>query len=129
MIWPKRAGKDNFQHWKQTSNPMKMTKPGVTGYQAIACSHKGNRWGGLEQDNGKSSLLDGSVDHGHWYYAVGSTHAWGGAIPGPDSKAVKVVELWVRVSHDEPVKPPKAQAPKVNPATNTTHWSIKPIPL
>jgi hypothetical protein len=48
MIWPKRAGKDNFQQWKQTSNPMEMKKPGVTGYEAIACSHKGNKWGGLE---------------------------------------------------------------------------------
>jgi hypothetical protein len=47
IVWPKRAG-DNFQHWRQTSNPMEMKKPGVVGYEAITCPHTGNKWGGLE---------------------------------------------------------------------------------
>jgi len=34
-----------------------------------------------------------------------------------------------KISEKPSVKPPKAQAPKVNPETNTTHWDIKPMPL
>lgn len=70
----------------------------VIGYEAVSENFSTNYWGGLEYNNRNDySLLDGSVGHGNWYYAIGSSQAWSGAIPGPDGTAEKVVELYVFV--------------------------------
>jgi hypothetical protein len=45
--------------------------------------------------NNGSSYLDGSVNHGHWFYAVGSYVPYSGGIPGP-TVVVQKVELWVK---------------------------------
>jgi hypothetical protein len=71
-------------------------------------------WGGLEYNANEYSLLDGSVSHSNWFYAVGSSQEWGGAIPGPDDNAVNVVELWAYV----PV--PKSDSPTDDPVDPTT---------
>jgi hypothetical protein len=92
LHWPNSGLED--QVWEQTSNPTSGgAHGGVEGYKAISAPHTSNRWAGLERGGG-ASLLDGSVSHGNWYYAVGSHHGWGGGIPGPAS-AVQVVELYV----------------------------------
>jgi hypothetical protein len=98
--------------WYQTSNPTEDIN--VAGYQAISVNSTSNYWGGLEFGNGShgptnhsSSYLDGSVNHGNWFYAIGSYRQWGGtagcynAIPAADTVAggscgVQTVELWVK---------------------------------
>lgn len=85
--------------WSQTSNPVLSTvgSSGVTGYQPISIQATSNGWGGLEYD-GASTFLDGTVNSGNWYYAVGSATSWGGTntFPGP-SAATNLVELWVKI--------------------------------
>ena len=95
--WPLRKGK-NYNQWKQMSNPVK-DHGGVQGYHPIDCSFRNNRWNGLESGwkhggNNPIALMDGSVNHGNWFYAVGSRAAWSGGIPGAASPE-KRVELWV----------------------------------
>ena len=50
-------------------------------------------WGGLEYNN-NWALLDGTVGHGDWYYAIGAMSFWEGNIPG-ESKPMEIVELYV----------------------------------
>ena len=50
-------------------------------------------WGGIEFDN-KYCLMDGSVDHNNWFYAIGAYVGWNFATPGP-GKPVQIVELYV----------------------------------
>jgi hypothetical protein len=45
---------------------------------------------------GGPSLLDGSVSHGYWFFAVGSNQAWGGGIPGGAGGAESQVEVWAQ---------------------------------
>jgi len=74
-----------------------MTKGGggVDGYAAIAVNFADNSWGGLENNAGSSSLLDGSVDTTSWWFAVGVAANHGGAFPGPAGTVQKQVELRV----------------------------------
>lgn len=92
LVWPNSNLQD--QHWSQTSNPVTKQSRGVEGYRSISAPYNTKRWGGLEYNVAKS-LLDGSVNHGNWYYAVGSTRKWSSGIPGP-FKAFNKVELWVK---------------------------------
>ena len=71
-----------------------MTTPTVAGYQAVDVHFTSQRWGGLERRGGSPSLLDGSVNHADWYYAVGAREPWGNGFPGPDSASVSVIELY-----------------------------------
>jgi hypothetical protein len=68
------------------------------GYEGIDINFDAMFWGGLEY-NGLHSLLDGSVSHGDWYYAVGSSNASVVAgtpgIPGPGT-VEQTVELYVQ---------------------------------
>jgi hypothetical protein len=95
MVWPGASGAGT-QEWSQTSNPITTVAKngGVQGYEAIDVSHTGRNWGGLEY-NGDICLMDGSVDHGHWFYAVGTRSKWGNAIPGW-ANPEDVTELWVK---------------------------------
>ena len=96
LVWPQSSTYTGNQEWKQTSNPVSATSGGVSGYEAIDINYTSQMWGGLEYNTGGSSLLDGSVNHGHWYYAVGSTGSWGAGIPGPESPGETRVELYVK---------------------------------
>jgi hypothetical protein len=91
LVWPQNGLQD--QHWTQTSNPVTKTSRGADGYRAISAPHTSQHWAGLEY-GGSYSLLDGSVNHGNWFYSVGSFRQWSGGIPGPSS-AVSQTELWV----------------------------------
>ena len=91
LVWPSSSQAD--QQWEQTSNPM--TSSGVTGYQAVDAPHSGMAWGGLALSSSSSALLDGSANSGNWFYAVGTTRAWRGGIPGPVSTPMSVTELYV----------------------------------
>ena len=68
---------------------------GVNGYEAIDAPFTILHWGGLEFNSNSSSLLDGSVNHGNWFYAVGVKNLWKGAFPGPfAAESVQQVELY-----------------------------------
>merc|ERR1719424_2722323 len=88
ISWPGTLSSVN--HWAQSSSPL--NSGAVTGYRAINVAHTSQNWGGLERSTSSWSLLDGSVNHGNWYYAIGSRGEWSGGIPGPRSMA-RVAEL------------------------------------
>jgi hypothetical protein len=95
IVWPERQGQDKFNRWKQESNPMTKTSGGVDGFECLDCWFASNGFGGLEFNTGAQSVLDGTVNHGNWYYAIGSTSEWSGAIPGAAGPE-QVVELYAR---------------------------------
>ena len=67
----------NKEHiWQQSNNPVTDTTPhgGVQDYLSISTFTDTEHWGGLEK-GGDNALLDGSVDHRDWWYAVGSSVA------------------------------------------------------
>ena len=88
-------GVSGYNRWKQTSNPA-TTSESVTGYTAVNISWNSNSWGGLALSNSGSTLIDGSINHGNWFYAIGSYTAWSGGVPGASS-AVSHVSLWNRI--------------------------------
>lgn len=106
--WPGYTGKNI---WLQTTNPLTDVSPaGVVplGVNAYTDSRV-NGWGGLEYGNGthgptntNASLLDGSVNHSNWYFAIGATQGWGSptvGIPADTSfgpSGLPEVELWIK---------------------------------
>ena len=82
------------QTWQQTSNPVTATNGGVTGYQAGSVPYAGCYWGGLERNTAGFSLLDGSVDHSNYWFAVGTILPYGGYMPGPCGSSARVTELY-----------------------------------
>lgn len=88
-----------YNRWIQTSNPA-TTSESVTGYKAVKLSWNGNYWQGLAKSNSGAALIDGSVNHNNWYYAIGVTRVWNGGIPGPDNNSIKgSTDLWVRIDN------------------------------
>lgn len=87
--------------WKQTSDP---THQKVTGYKSIKIDWTSNYWGGLEWTNGSTTLINGSVNHGNWYYAIGAANKHGDGIPSctnvnNNGTTTNDVELWVRINN------------------------------
>lgn len=96
-----------YNRWKQTNAPQNEfvarseTGGQVTGYEAVHIDWTDHYWGGLERNDASTTLysstwLDGSVGHGNWFYAIGSSSAYDRGIPSYDSTA-SVVELWIRI--------------------------------
>lgn len=95
LLWPQNTTSlGSPQVWKQQTNPATATTRGVTGYEAVNVSYTQRQWGGIEHNPGSQALMDGSVDHWNWYYALGSHKFWNGGYPGPNA-VVTQVELWV----------------------------------
>ena len=120
LVWPKKSG-NNYNIWKQSTNPITETKASVSGYEAVDINFVDNNWGGLESGykhggSNPSALLDGSkhgarahtptlypqmlyahtgVNNDYYFYAVGSGSSWKGGIPGASSPESQV-ELWVK---------------------------------
>lgn len=90
-----------YNRWKQSSN---FTKESIKGYEAINCSWTTSYWGGLELSNTSSTWVDGSVNHGNWYYAIGARAVYSGGIPGPANAETGWVEVWVRCDNPEMFK-------------------------
>ena len=83
--------------WSQTSNPVIDGSSVVQNYVAIDIDTTTQGWGGLERlVSNSNTFLDGTVNSGNWYYAVGCASAWGGVntYPGPGI-AVTLSELWI----------------------------------
>lgn len=99
--------------WSQYTNPIYDTP--VSGYRGISIDRNEQRWGGLElgnntfaYSNGNSSLLDGSVNHSNWYYAIGSDQVYKTGIPSTynNDTGTALVELYL---HDEGMRPMSCQ--------------------
>lgn len=80
--WPGVTTLRNW--WTQTSDFRSQPAAGYVGVQIDSTT---NFWGGLEFTNAASSLADGSVGSGNWYYAVGAMTTWGTppGIPAADA--------------------------------------------
>jgi hypothetical protein len=101
--WPGFPAHRNI--WAQTTNPT--VDQAVAGYVPISLTSTTNYWGGLERNcaiNCASWLMDGSVNHGNWFYGIGSQITYGTPIAGiPASDVVTTVgngvpevKLWVK---------------------------------
>ena len=87
--------------WKQTSNP---TYEKITGYTPVKINWTSNFWGGLEWTNGSTTLIDGSVNHENWFYAIGVSTKYNDGMPSckevnANSSTPNDVELWVRINN------------------------------
>jgi len=77
LMWPQDTAETPVVYdWSQSSNPVNES---IAGYKAIKIPFTGQYWGGLEPST--AALMDGSVSHGHWFYAVGSYGQWSTGIP------------------------------------------------
>jgi hypothetical protein len=72
LVWPNDA-EGVYYEWTQTSNP---TSENAAGYVAIHAPYTERYWGGLEPS--QNALMDGSVGHSNWFYAVGAYRLWKG---------------------------------------------------
>ena len=98
MEWP-NSGSSARQWWTQTSN---FTSQPAAGYVGIAVDCTTNFWGGLEFGSEGTTLADGSVGSGNWFYSIGAQTNWGtpDGIPACDGlfpgAGVPQVQLWVK---------------------------------
>jgi len=76
LSWPEAD--EVTMEWSQTSNPLTEE---IRGYEAIHVDYTGQYWGGLEPSTSPSALMDGSVGHRYWFYAVGACRKWHYGIP------------------------------------------------
>ncbi|MGI4993879.1 fibrinogen-like YCDxxxxGGGW domain-containing protein [Halobacteriovorax sp. GFR7] len=104
-------GKKNI--WSQYTNPIYDTP--VRGYRGIDIEMDTQRWGGLElgnnsfgYSNNDQALIDGSVNHSNWYFAIGSNTAYKTGIPSDHNNDVgtQLAELYL---HDEGMRPMSCQ--------------------
>lgn len=105
QTWP---GYSNKNIWLQSTNPLNDVV--VAGWTPIMATAITDKWGGLELGNGthgainnNQALLDGSVQISDWWYAIGSTVAYGtpAGIPAASSMigtnaGVAEVNLWIK---------------------------------
>jgi len=78
LRWPQDTAETPVVYeWSQRSNPVNES---IADYKAIKIPFTGQFWGGLEPST--AALMDGSVNHGRWFYAVGSFSLMNDAIPG-----------------------------------------------
>lgn len=88
--------------WAQTTNPT-VDQP-VAGYVPLSINTSNNFWGGLERNCPQgctASFIDGSVNHGNWFYAIASFVDWGTPNGTPSSSdvssgGVPQTQLWTR---------------------------------
>jgi len=89
IVWPlSTRDEGNSNTWRQSTNPVSSNSSGVIGYEAISISYSafgvggGEGFGGLERNPDAHSLLDGSINDQFWFYAIGSSFAFLGGVPG-----------------------------------------------
>ena len=116
MSWP--ADVDYVNHWAQSSSPL---DSGVSGYRAIDVASTSSWWGGLERSTTSAVLLDGSVGHGNWWYAIGTDRTHRGGIPGPAQGGVVVTVAELRVCQSD--RTPRPHAPTPTPVAPACHMS------
>jgi hypothetical protein len=96
LHYPDQDGIDGGNIWTQISNP---ATESINGYVSIRSDYTDMYWGGLEKSDRVNTLIDGSVSHAWWFYAIGSNTQWGGTgtIPGPlRNTGISKVKLFVK---------------------------------
>lgn len=102
-----------YNRWKQTDNPIEVseqigdTNYKTNGYESIHIDWEDQYWGGLLLSSSGKSLLDGSIGHGNWHYAIGCKATWimnidsAPAIPGPNGTEpiYNDIHLYVRIDN------------------------------
>ncbi len=93
LHYPELNTSEGGNHWTQTSNP---ATDSISGYTAVTVNDTTRYWGGLEKTN-NATLINGSVGHSNWFYAIGAKSYWpsNGTIPGPNDPVTEVY-LYVR---------------------------------
>ena len=94
-----------YNRWIQKDNPAKVTVANGTGnetasgYKAVHVDWTGNYWGGLTRSTATSAcLINGSVGHGNWFYAIGAYSRYDKGIPSYSATAT-ATELWARIDN------------------------------
>lgn len=100
--WPLSPNPNIRNWWTQTSD---FTSQPVAGYVGVSIGTSTQGWGGLEYGTPGTTLADGSVGTGSYWYAIGLNALWGANNPGlpaseevagaPDT-GVPRVQLWVK---------------------------------
>ena len=98
---------NGFNWWRQSIFPLfdDETTSFSKGYEEIMITWRGRWWGGLVKSSANIyTLLDGSVNHGNWYYSIGCINnaGYNNLIPGPafnnvDNIWISRVILWIRI--------------------------------
>ena len=90
-----------FNRWQQSIYPLDAANDDVGEFVNVSCSWTVNYWKGLQKSSYKCTLLEGSIGHQYWYYAIGMKanchHDRPHYFPGPSSSQSKVY-LWMRVN-------------------------------
>ena len=87
---------------------------------AVSCIARG-RFGLEHGADGGPSLLDGSVNHGNWFYAVGTNGEWNCGIPGA-TDCEGQVELWA--DWGEALVGTTVPPPPPPPYVHTDGWTL-----
>jgi len=95
LVWPLSEAQDML--WKQSSNPVTMSTRGVEGYEVVSVPHP-RKFGGLTNNLGRSTLLDGVANSGWWWFSVGAKQYYQKGYPGiyQPRMIVSAVELYVK---------------------------------
>ena len=93
-------GLQGFNRWQQSIYPLDASNDDVGEFFNVSCSWTGNYWKGLQKSSYGCTLLEGSIGHWTWYYAIGAKAncepGFRRYFPGP-SGALSKVYLWMRV--------------------------------
>jgi hypothetical protein len=99
----------NSNQWKQTNSPLEEKETtisehyNVMGYEEVNITMRENNWGGLALSTSLKTLIEGSIGHDNWFYAIGqlvsdqtyesqiAANIWGGTYS---------VKLWIRIKED-----------------------------
>ena len=113
---------NKYNRWIQSDNPATTiennTSSGspATGYTAIHIDWADHFWGGLLKSspgdsNPARTLIDGSTNHGNWYYSIGCynnvKNDWENSMPGPNNSStnsMSEVNLYVRIDDNDNFK-------------------------
>ena len=93
-------GLRGFNRWQQSIYPLNASNNNVGEFVNVSCSWTVNYWKGLQKSSFTCTLLEGSIGHENWYYAIGyktgCSSGWPYYFPGPSTAQSKVY-LWMRV--------------------------------
>ena len=99
IVYPELGGSNE---WIQTSNPV--TDSTIEGFQPVKLDYQldglNDPWGGLGLYTGDhGALISDTPTRTNFYMCIGCQTSWGGSetIPGPRTKAVTQVELYINI--------------------------------
>jgi hypothetical protein len=92
--------------WKQTNSPLEEAETttekhyNVTGYEEVNITMRDNSWGGLALSTKDSTLIEGSIGHIDWYYAIGQTSVNSLSQIAANVWGTKSAKLWIRIKEN-----------------------------